>query len=107
MDGTGIVSDYHQLTDANINATTGVGCVGGEDVTNLSWILPNGVILDSTILNTSSNLQLTMPATNAARLVAPGGPNTISSLGIFRCRAEFQDGTVIFRHVWIVNNGSM
>ena len=107
MDGTGKIPDYYQLTDADITATTGVGCVGGEDVTKISWILPNGVILENGILNTSSNLQLTMPATNAARLVAPGGPNTISSLGIFRCRAEFQDGTVIFRHVWIVDDGGM
>jgi hypothetical protein len=101
-----IISDNHQILHTDITTTSGITCMGiGSATTSISWILPNGVILTNDGLTQSSNVQLDMPMADTARLLATAGNNP-SSFGVYQCRVVFNDGTIIHRKVWIVNNSN-
>lgn len=100
----GVIPNDYLLSDADI-VRDGVLCIGGKGLTSISWILPNGVILESDGIITYSNIQLERITQFIAKLSLSNN-ETISSQGIYRCRTEFDNGAVQYSRVWIVDETS-
>ena len=98
-----MLQDNHLLTASEVTNTIGVSCVGGIESSNISWILPNGVVLMSRETTLHSNVQLEMTNSHTAKLLAATtGP--LSPTGAYTCRAGFTNGEVQLKRVWVLNN---
>lgn len=102
VNGIGVLQNDYLLMTSEITATNSIQCIGGNEVRNISWILPNGLVLASQGTTNFENIRLEMSSSQIARLSTSN--NMVSLEGIYRCRTEFNSGSVHFSRVWIFND---
>ena len=105
IDGIGVLQDDYILTTTDITTTKGILCVGGNGLSSIAWILPNGFVLQNGQANVHSNVKFEMTNPFTAKIGAAGsGP--IAPSGAFTCRASFSNGEVRLKRVWILEGTS-